>query len=268
MYYINLCLAPCIRKDEEYIERVNRIEAFLRGEGDQLIQKLREEMKASAEKRKFELAMLIREQIEALKFFSEQQNLEFYEQDEAFRNYIEDKNLLASTSLSALMEELNLQSIPNVIECFDVSHLSGTALVGAMVQFRNGKANKTNYRRFKIKTVDGNDDFASIAEIVKRRYARLKREGEEMPDLIVIDGGRGQLSAAGSVLQELGVNIPLIALAKKFEEIYLKGSPSPLRLSENSPALKLLMQIRDEAHRFAIKYHRLLRSKNMLEEGK
>jgi excinuclease ABC subunit C len=166
---------------------------------------------------------------------------------------------------NALRNELNLNSNPNVIECFDISNISGTSSVGSMVQFRGAKPDKSNYRRFKIKTVVGSDDFASIAEIVKRRYFRLKEENAQMPDLIVIDGGLGQLNAALSSLNELELKIPIISLAKKFEEIYIPGRTFPIRLKKDSKGLKLLIQIRDEAHRFAINYHRLLRSKKMKE---
>jgi excinuclease ABC subunit C len=170
-----------------------------------------------------------------------------------------------SEMTNALRNELNLNSNPNVIECFDISNISGTSSVGSMVQFRGAKPDKSNYRRFKIKTVVGSDDFASIAEIVKRRYFRLKEENAPMPDLIVIDGGLGQLNAALGALGELELKIPIISLAKKFEEIYLPGRTFPIRLKKDSKALKLLIQIRDEAHRFAINYHRLLRSKEMIK---
>ena len=122
-----------------------------------------------------------------------------------------------------------------------------------------------NYRRFKIKTVEGIDDFASIAEVVRRRYTRLKDENAEMPDLILIDGGIGQLNAAVAELKRLGVRVPTISIAKRFEEIFVPGADEPLVLSRKSKALKLLQQIRDEAHRFAITYNRLLRKKDLLK---
>jgi excinuclease ABC subunit C len=134
-----------------------------------------------------------------------------------------------------------------------------------MVHFFNGKPDKSNYRRFKIKTVKGQDDYAMMAEIVSRRYSRLLKEKKKMPDLIIIDGGKGQLHAAFQELQKLELHIPIIGLAKKLEEIYFVGAHSPLRLPFKSEAHKLLRRIRDEAHRFGIKYHRLLRSKGMLK---
>jgi len=163
-----------------------------------------------------------------------------------------------------LQASLGLTDSPDVIECFDISHLSGTAMVGSMVQFRSGIADKRNYRRYKIKTVEGIDDFASIAEVVKRRYDRLIREDAEMPDLIIIDGGKGQLSAAGDTLRDLDLTIPVIALAKREEEVYLPGTVLPRLLDKHGMALHYLQEIRDEAHRFAIAYNRLLRKKTTI----
>jgi len=165
-----------------------------------------------------------------------------------------------------LQAALELPDTPHVIECFDISHLSGTSMVGSMVQFRDGAPEKKNYRRFRIRTVEGIDDFASIAEVVKRRYLRLSGESADMPDLIVIDGGRGQLSAALGILNELDVEIPIIALAKREEEVYLPGEMLPLQLDPKGMALRYLQEIRDEAHRFAVAYHRLLRGKG--QKGK
>jgi excinuclease ABC subunit C len=164
-----------------------------------------------------------------------------------------------------LKTRLHLQEDPLVIECFDISHLSGTSTVGSMVQFRNGKPDKNNYRRFRIRTVDGVDDVAAIAEVVRRRYHRLLKENLELPNLIIIDGGRGQLNCALYELELLRVKIPIIAIAKQFEEIYLPGEPHPLRLSKQDKALHFIQEIRDEAHRFALKYNRLLRKKKMIE---
>jgi excinuclease ABC subunit C len=170
-----------------------------------------------------------------------------------------------TNKVEALKEALHLSDAPSVIECFDISHLSGTAMVGSMVQFRNGRADKSNYRRFMIKTVDKIDDFASIAEIVKRRYLRLQKEGSEMPSLIVIDGGKGQLSAAFSELRKLNLKLPLISIAKRLEEIYMPGFEKPFVLDRHGTALRFVQEIRDEAHRFAITYNRLKRSKSLIE---
>ena len=167
--------------------------------------------------------------------------------------------------LDALYEKLKLPSKPYVMECFDISHLSGSSTVASMVQFRAGKPDKSNYRRFKINTVDGIDDFKSIAEVVRRRYRRLVSEDMELPDLIIIDGGKGQLSSAHKELRQLGLNIPMISLAKRDEEIFVPGLSVPIKLSKKEPALQLLQEIRDEAHRFAITYNRLLRKKSLLD---
>lgn len=163
-----------------------------------------------------------------------------------------------------LGEALHLPAPPDVIECFDISHLSGTGTVGSMVSFLDGKPDKKNYRRFKIKTVEGIDDFSSIAEVVKRRYSRLKKEERSFPDLIVIDGGQGQLHAAEAELKELNLSIPLISIAKREEEIYTTGRALPIPLSKKSPASLLVQEIRDEAHRFAITYQRQVRRKKVL----
>lgn len=165
------------------------------------------------------------------------------------------------SKVEALQRQLNLQDTPTVIECFDISHLSGTSMVGSMVQFRNGKPDKTNYRRFRIRTVKGIDDTAAIAEVVRRRYTRLQQEHTPFPQLIIIDGGLGQLHSAAHELELLGVNIPMIAIAKHFEELYIPGHPQPLRLGKKEKALLFIREIRDEAHRFAIQYNRLLRKK-------
>ncbi len=163
--------------------------------------------------------------------------------------------------LEELRSRLHLPSLPVAIECFDISHLSGTAMVGSMVRFYCGKPDRRNYRRFRIRSVEGIDDFAAIAEVVRRRYTRLKKEGGELPDLILIDGGKGQLTAATAVLRELGVSIPIAAIAKREEEVFIPGFSHPLPLDRHEKASLFIQEIRDEAHRFAITYHRNLRRK-------
>ncbi len=167
--------------------------------------------------------------------------------------------------VETLKKRLNLDNAPMVIECFDISHLAGTANAGAMVQFRAGKPDKNNYRRFKIKTVDIIDDFAAIAEVVRRRYYRLVLEKGEQPDLIIIDGGRGQLNYAAHELEKLNLKIPIISIAKQFEEIYVPNLSKPLRLEKKDKALLFIQEVRDEAHRFAIKYNRLLHKKELIQ---
>ncbi|HJJ47780.1 MAG TPA: excinuclease ABC subunit UvrC [Methanocorpusculum sp.] len=165
--------------------------------------------------------------------------------------------------VTELQRELHLKNAPEVIECFDISHLSGTDPVASMVQFRGGRADKKNYRRFKIKSATGGDDYASMEEVVRRRYSRLLSEDKELPDLILIDGGKGQLGRAKGVLDSLGIDTPVISLAEREEEIYVSGVPFPLPISRKEKGSMYLQEIRDEAHRFAITYNRLLRSKRV-----
>ncbi|MBS1952187.1 MAG: Excinuclease ABC subunit C [Cytophagales bacterium] len=166
--------------------------------------------------------------------------------------------------LTILQENLRLVQFPKIIECFDNSNFQGTSPVASMVRFVDGKPNKKGYRHFNIKTVVGPDDFASMKEIVTRRYKRIMEESGEFPSLIIVDGGKGQLSSACEALKELGLygKIPIVGIAKKLEEIYYPEDPLPLLISKKSPGLLLIQQIRDEAHRFAITFHRLKRSKN------
>ncbi|MFP4523402.1 MAG: excinuclease ABC subunit UvrC [Candidatus Nanoarchaeia archaeon] len=176
-------------------------------------------------------------------------------------------------ALNEIKKAIGLQEAPTTIECFDISHISGTSTVASMVQFKNALPNKSAYRRYKIKTVNGNDDFASMAEVITRRYKKLLAKNEPLPDLIVIDGGKGQLSSASSaldsVVQELGVvgvRIPIISLAKKEEELFLPQKSDSIQLPKSNKGLQLLQRIRDEAHRFAIAYNRLLRKKKLFEK--
>jgi len=164
----------------------------------------------------------------------------------------------AEPSLIELKEQLGLSEIPKVIECFDISNHGETFAVGAMSRFVGGRPDKSGYRRFKIKTVKGRDDFAMIGEIIKRRYHRLSKEKERLPDLVVIDGGKGQLNSALKSLQTVRVAIPCISLAKENEEIYVPKRKEPIVISRGSSALKVLQHARDEAHRFGIIYNRNL----------
>jgi len=165
--------------------------------------------------------------------------------------------------LEQLKEDLHLKDLPLHIECFDNSNIQGTNPVASMVCFKNGKPSKSDYRKFNIKTVIGPDDFGSMKEIVGRRYSSLLNNEENLPDLVVIDGGKGQLNAAKEALEEINAygKIPIIGIAKKLEEIYYPEDPLPLHISKKSESLKLLQHLRDEAHRFAITFHRQKRSK-------
>ncbi len=186
--------------------------------------------------------------------------LELKKDKEIFREGKKSKQLEV---VSILQKDLHLPSLPLVIECFDNSNFQGTTPVASMVRFVNGKSDRKNYRHFNIKTVIGSNDFASMNEIVGRRYKRILEEAGELPDLIVVDGGKGQLSSACDALKELELygKIPIIGIAKRLEEIYYPDDSIPLHISKKSPGLLLLQQIRDEAHRFAITFHRQKRSK-------
>lgn len=164
--------------------------------------------------------------------------------------------------MSALQRELHLDHQPRHIECFDNSNLQGTHPVAACVVFRDGKPSRKEYRHFNVKTVVGPDDFATMREIITRRYSRVLSEGGELPDLIVVDGGKGQLSSAVEVLKELGIyeRVPVVGLAERFEEIFFPGDPLPYNLDRNGEPLKVVRHIRDEAHRFGITFHRNKRS--------
>lgn len=165
--------------------------------------------------------------------------------------------------LEILQNDLMLKALPMVIECFDNSNIQGTSPVASMVRFVDGKPDKKGYRHFNIKTVEGPNDFASMKEIVGRRYKRLLEEQQKLPDLIIVDGGKGQLSSAVEALKELSMygRVPIAGIAKKLEEIYLPEDTLPLLINKKSPGLRLIQQMRDEAHRFAITFHRLKRSK-------
>ncbi|MFH0927249.1 MAG: excinuclease ABC subunit UvrC [Candidatus Micrarchaeota archaeon] len=184
-----------------------------------------------------------------------------------------EKNILlekaggADLSLVRLQRELKLAKIPYVIECFDVSNLGEKDVVASMVRFVNAQPRKSDYRKFRIRTVLGQDDFASMKEVVFRRYRRLLDEGEPLPDMVLVDGGLGQLHAAKNALEQLDVEIPLFSLAKKEELIFGADLLLPLRLAKNNEALQVLQRARDEAHRFAISYNRKLRGRRGLGKG-
>lgn len=193
-------------------------------------------------------------------------NAKFYRMDRFKQMKIVDPDRHTKRLMSQMKVDLRLSGEPYHIECFDNSNIQGTNPVAACVVFKNGKASKKDYRHFKIKTVVGADDFASMEEVVFRRYKRLKEEGESLPQLIVIDGGKGQLSSAVKSLDLLGLRgkIAIIGIAKRLEEIYFPEDPIPLYLDKKSETLKIIQQLRNEAHRFGITLHRNLRSKGSL----
>jgi excinuclease ABC subunit C len=179
-----------------------------------------------------------------------------------------EPTLEVDSALVDLQTELNIPALPRVIECFDISNLGQEHVVSGMVSFKDAKPDKKNYRKFKIKTFMGQDDFAAVNEVVLRRYRRLVEEKSQLPDLVMIDGGPGQVSAAKAALQTLGLQIPLIGLAKEHEEIYLPDESAPRNFDKNSRMMLLLRKIRDAAHDFSLSYNLKRRQMKIREEFK
>jgi excinuclease ABC subunit C len=305
--HLKHCTAPCIGNvtREQYLEQVNAACDFLAGQCAEMKEQLQAEMKKAALAQDYEKAAGLRDLIRDLK--------ETTKQERKFERvpYTLPVSINPKNDLAELATVLGLREPPQRIEGFDISNISGTFAVASLVSFKHGRPDRANYRRFKIKTVAGQDDFASMAEVVKRRYTRVlneskvqspksKDEGGEaipqelqklvnetsrkvrrgipvrnprlqstssnLPDLILIDGGKGQLSAACAELKKLGLEqIAVIGLAKEFEEIYRPGESKPLRLGLAHPAVKLLQRIRDECHRVANSYNAQLRIKRISE---
>ncbi|HMB62527.1 MAG TPA: excinuclease ABC subunit UvrC [Eudoraea sp.] len=192
-----------------------------------------------------------------------ERNARFFRQERFKQLRITDPDRHTNRIMAQMKQDLRLTAEPRHIECFDNSNIQGDSPVAACVVFKNGKPSKKEYRHFNIKTVDGPDDFASMKEVVFRRYSRLLNEGEPLPQLVVIDGGKGQLSSALKSLEVLGLRgeIAIIGIAKRLEEIYFPDDPIPLYLDKKSESLKIIQQLRNEAHRFGISFHRKKRSK-------
>jgi excinuclease ABC subunit C len=289
---------------QQYRERVGQACDFLEGHSREMISTLENEMYKAAEKMDFEKAAELRNMIEDVRSTTRPTR--------RFTRGSLPSGIDPIADVHALADALRLPRAPRVMECFDISNISTTHVVASMVCFRDGVPDKDNYRRYRVRTVEGQDDFASMAEVVRRRYSRILLEAREvspdaaefsqenafdaarhvekqtlnaqrptpnaelkkqkspapvrLPDLIIVDGGKGQLSAACRELQRLGLHdLPIIGLAKEREEIYRPGRALPLRLRMDSPALRLLQRIRDEAHRFANAYHQLLMKKRVEE---
>ena len=259
-YHIKRCLAPCIGKvtRNTYRNVVKEVDLFLKGQHNKLLNILEAKMAKASGRLNFEEATRIRNEIFALRKLTENIKFRQVNKETVFRQLRGAEDI--SNRVSDLQERISLKEVPNVIEAFDVSNISGKEAVGSMVVFVGGQPANDRYRRFKIKTVHKIDDCGMIKEIVTRRYSRLIKEKKKLPDLIVIDGGKPQLNVAYESLKELGISdLAIIALAKKFEHIFIPLRRSPVIIDETSGALYLLQQIRDEAHRFAINYHRYLR---------
>lgn len=290
---IKNCSAPCIHRitREYYLKRVEQACEFLDGESRHMIDQVEEEMKKAAAKLDFEKAAQLRNLLDDLRRTTKPMT--------RFTRKSLPTTVQPEQDLAALGDALGLGAPPRIMECFDISNISNTHIVASMVRFKDGMADRSNYRRYRIKGTPTQDDFASMAEVVRRRYSRVLREAKEevpavaedgvdysaefnqeppmdamkqgekpasFPDLIIVDGGKGQLSSACKELQRLGLyDVAIIGLAKEFEEIYRPGRPLPLMLPADSGALKLLQRIRDEAHRFANGYHSLLLKKRVSE---
>jgi excinuclease ABC subunit C len=259
---IQQCTAPCNRRisKEDYRRDIRRLQTFLDGGSERLLNQMREEMKEASAKLDFERAARLRDEIQLLENLDRRGEIDVHAQPEVF--YIDPKK-----GMRALKKVLGMDREPRVIEGVDIAHLGGTDTVASVVQFLDGLPFKPGYRRYRIQGIEGIDDFRSIHEVVARRFKRKFEENEAFPDLLMIDGGKGQLNAALAAFRDCDLTPPtLISLAKKDEEISMPGEKEPLRLGRESFALRLLQYIRDEAHRFAQHYHHILRNKSSFEK--
>jgi excinuclease ABC subunit C len=257
---IKQCTAPCNLRisKEEYRRDIARLKQFLEGNRKKLLQELRAEMEEASAARRFEQAARLRDEIAMLESLHERGDLEKHEQPEVF--FVDPKK-----GLAGLQKMLKLDERPRTIEGMDIAHLSGQETVASLVQFIDGLPFKPGYRRYRIREVQGVDDYASMQEVVSRRFSRLRDDEDVFPDILLIDGGKGQLGRAVKAFEALQIKPPLVlSLAKKEELIYVNGRKTPLRLSRHAYALRLLQYVRDESHRFAQHYHHLLRRKKTL----
>ncbi len=260
LYYIDCCTAPCSAyvSREDYLANIRMFCRFMEGNRKPILSELRSKMEAASAALQFERAAVFRDQIKALESLGRRG--EFGEFPEVSVGPIVDPK----DGLVELLERLELPDMPRTIEGVDIASIAGQECVGALVKFIDGIPFKPGYRRFRIKTVKGVDDYAMIAEVVARRYTRLMDEA--FPDIVLIDGGLGHLHAAKEALDRTGVKPPvLMAIAKREELLYVEGRNDPLKLPRNSAALRLLQHVRDEAHRFAQHYHHLLREKRVFD---
>jgi excinuclease ABC subunit C len=258
---IRQCTAPCNLRisQEEYKQDIKRLQMFLEGGQKRLLKEMRLEMQQAAAAMQYEKAARLRDEINMLERLDERGELETHAQPEVF--YIDPKK-----GLAGLQKVFKLAQQPRIIEGVDIAHLGGNETVASLVQFIDGLPFKPGYRRYKIQDVQGVDDFRSIHEVVSRRFRRLSDSQETFPDLLLIDGGKGQLNAAVAAFRDQGITPPtLLSLAKRDEEIFIPGQSEPIKLSRHAFGLRLLQYVRDEAHRFAQHYHHILRNKSQLE---
>ncbi len=267
LYAIKQCTAPCADKisREAYRQDIERLKRFLDSKGGDVLREMVAEMEAASKSLEFEKAAALRDQIKALRALSDRGGGGRVAPDRAIQAEVFFHDHKAG--LKALQEILELPEMPRSVEGIDIAHFQGEATVGSLVCFIDGRPFKNGYRRFRIKTVAGVDDYRSIQEVVTRRYRDAGANHELYPDVILIDGGLGQLHAARDAFGQMDVSPPMvISLAKREEEIYVQARSAPIRLSRTNAALKLLQHIRDEAHRFGQSYHHLLISKKRFEE--
>ena len=254
---IKQCTAPCNMRisKEEYRKDIRRLQQVLMGNKKKLLREMKQEMLDASKEMEFEKAARLRDEIKLLETLDRRGELDTHVQPEVFHTD-------PQKGLTGLRQVLKLSETPRSIEGVDIAHLGGGQTVASLVQFIDGLPFKPGYRRFKIKGVDGVDDFRSIHEVVARRFKRLSDENDVFPDILLIDGGKGQLSSALAAFEALEIDPPiLLSLAKKNEEIFRPGDSEPIRLSRHAFSLRLLQYVRDEAHRFAQHYHHILRSK-------
>ena len=259
---IHQCTAPCNLRitKEEYRKDIRKLIMFLDGKKDRLIKGMYKEMLAASKEMLFEKAARLRDQIRALENIHLRGDLKSDLQPEVF--HIDPKK-----GMKGLKKIFNLAELPRRIEGVDIAHLQGNETVASLVQFIDGLPFKHGYKRFKIRSVDGVDDFASMREVVSRHFRRLQQEGSTFPDILLVDGGKGQLNAVMSAFAALDITPPfVVSLAKREEELFLPGESDPRVLSRHSFGLRLLQSVRDEAHRFAQHYHHTLRRKSTLDE--
>jgi len=261
-YHTKECPAPCVQRisKDDYRNLAREAELFLRGNFKPLIDTWQKEMKEASAAQNYERAGQLRDNLAALQHMEERVTVRQIDLSDVL------DRVDRSRAITDLQKALDLKRPPIRIECFDISHIQGVETVASMVAFERGEPKKDDYRKFKIKTVRGIDDFASMAEVVGRRYRRLHAEKSVLPDLVLIDGGKGQLSAAYAVLSTIlgKASPPVASLAKQDEELFLPQKSQSIRLPKDSPALHLVQRVRDEAHRFAITFHRQRRAKRLL----
>ncbi|MCD4699464.1 MAG: UvrB/UvrC motif-containing protein, partial [Phycisphaerae bacterium] len=260
LHTIKQCSAPCAGRisKSDYRRDIANLRRFMESKGSAVARRLTKEMDHASAATDFERAAMLRDQLRALEGLQKRGLVGEHLQPEVF--YVDP-----AEGLARLAELLGRDSPPRTIEGIDIAHLGGGQTAGSLVCFIDGRPFKGGYRRYKIRTAQSGDDYAAIAEVVSRRYKRAGRDEELFPDVILIDGGKGQLAAAAESLEQLPAEPPaLLSLAKREELVYIQGRSGAIRLKRNDPALRLLQSVRDEAHRFAQAYHHILRRKKTL----